>query len=286
MTSSRFFLFVCCSHSRRQSPHAHAIAVARPNPTHLARRVLCSALCTLACGAATAQAAETATLSASFSPDRLNTNTTVAFSIQIATATRQVPSPVTGVGLRLPAGLGLFTSTLGDSLCQSATLQAKGVWGCSPNSIMGLGSATVEVAQGNETLTVPVKLTIVMGPAQNQHTGLLFYAEGGSPIIAELLFPSIILGESDPFSSLINTSIAPIHTLPEGPDASLIRIHATIGPRGLSYSHKVKGRTVHYKPKGMAVPARCPARGFPFSATFQFEDGTTTTAATTVPCPR
>jgi hypothetical protein len=39
-------------------------------------------------------------------------------------------------------------------------------------------------------------------------------------------------------------------------------------------------------PKGATLPARCPAGGFPFSATFGFNDGSTAGAANTVACSR
>lgn len=233
-----------------------------------------------------AHASETAKLSASLSPDRLGADTTVAFTFDIGTTNGAVPSPATSVGMHLPAGLGLFTSNLGQSFCQPAALKANGVSGCSPNALMGRGNGTVEVAKGSERLEVPVNLTIVMGPAHEEHTGLLFYAEGKSAIIAELVFPTVVLGAANPFSSLIDTSIPPIHSLPEAPDAALIRMHVTIGGPGLRYTKHVRGKTVHYTPRGMAVPERCPRNGFPFAATFTFEDHTTATATTRVPCPK
>ena len=39
-------------------------------------------------------------------------------------------------------------------------------------------------------------------------------------------------------------------------------------------------------PRGIAVPKRCPHRGFPFRVDITFTDGTHQTATSAVPCPR
>jgi hypothetical protein len=232
-----------------------------------------------------AQASETATLSASFTPDKLGANTAFTFGFEIGSSNEQIPSPLTGVALHLPAGLGFFTSTLGQEVCRPAALLARGVGGCSPNAIMGSGSALAKVLIGPEILEVPIKITVIMGPASNHHTGMLYYAEGDSAVVADLVFPGVVLGESYPFSTLLNTSIPITHSLPDAPDVAVTQMQTTVGPSGLLYSKRAHGKLVTYHPEGMAVPERCPPAGFPFAATFSFEDNTSVTATSTIACP-
>jgi hypothetical protein len=233
-----------------------------------------------------AQASQTAKLKASLTPNRLGAETTFAFGIKIETTDGQTPSPLAGFNLSLPAGLGLFTSTLGQEICEPGILLARGVKGCSPDAIVGFGSAFVEVAVGTEKIEVPIKMTIIMGPPQNHHTGMLYYAEAQSDVIAELVFPGLVLGATDPFGTLLTTTIPVIAGLPDEPDAAVTQMQAKIGAKGLLYSKRSHGKVVTYHPEGMLVPERCPPGGFPFAATFEFEDGTSTTATVSTPCPR
>ena len=67
-----------------------------------------------------------------------------------------------------------------------------------------------------------------------------------------------------------------IPSVPDGPNVSIISVKATIGPQGLTYTKHVHGRIVHFRPTGIGVPEHCPRGGFPFSASFTFEDGSST----------
>ena len=235
---------------------------------------------------AAAQASQTAKLKVSLTPNRLGAETTFAFGIKIATTDGQIPSPLTGFDLSLPTGLGLFTSTLGQEICEPGILLARGLKGCSPNAIVGFGSALVKVPVGTEIIEMPIKMTLIMGPPQNHHTGMLYYAEGQSEVIAEFVFPGLVLGATDPFSTLLTTTVPVIAGLPDEPDAAVTRMQAKIGPKGLLYSKRSHGKVMTYHPEGMLVPERCPPGGFPFAAALKFQDGTSTTATASIPCPR
>ncbi len=246
---------------------------------------LCLVLSVSVVSSSGAQAAQTATLRVVFSPDRLKANTALTFAIHVGSTAGSEPSPVTGVSLRIPAGMGLTMSQLGLAVCDRKALRLLGVSGCPREAVMGLGSATLRVAKGAESLEVHTDITAFMAPAQGEHTALLFYAEGQSGIIAELAFPGLLLGDSGPFGSRIALSLPPVPTVPGDPAASLVSMRLTVDPRQLLYPEHVRGRTAHYHPKGMAVPAVCPVGGFPFAADLHFEDGTSVTATTTVACP-
>jgi hypothetical protein len=78
-------------------------------------------------------------------------------------------------------------------------------------------------------------------------------------------------------------SIVP--SLPEGEPVAVVSVKATLGGN-LRYTERRRGHVVSYVPKGIIVPARCPRGGFKFSGRFGFEDGTSTSAATVLACPR
>jgi hypothetical protein len=233
-----------------------------------------------------AWAGQTVTLESSFNPDRLGARTTIEFEFQVhSTVPHQAPSPVIDVDLHLPAGLGLATSTLGLANCEPAALIVGGVSGCPANARIGFGSALVAVPAEGEPIEEEGSLTALVGPPNSEHLEVLFFAEGRTPVSAQLVFPGEVLSDSAPFSGRLNTSIPLIPTWPGGPDVAVTRMTSTIGPRGLTYYRHVDGRIVPFHPRGLAVPERCPRGGFPFRADLSFLDGTSQSATSSVPCP-
>ena len=249
-------------------------------------RFILSALALCACLPVTARAA-TVTLETSFSPNRLGARTTLEFGFQVhSTIPGQAPLPVTGVDLHLPAGLGLATSTLGLANCDPAVLLEQGPAGCPVNARIGFGSALVALPAGSEPVEEEGNLTALVGPPNNEHLEVLFYAEGLSPVYAQLVFPGQVLSDNAPFSGRLDTAIPLIPTWPGGPDVAVTRMTTTIGPRGLTYYRRVRGKVVPFHPRGIAVPRRCPRGGFPFRADIVFLDGAHASARSAVPCPR
>jgi hypothetical protein len=114
---------------------------------------------------------------------------------------------------------------------------------------------------------------------------VLFYANGKTPISAQLVFRGEIQPASGIFGSQLATVVPAIPSVTDGPNVSIVSVKATIGPQGLTYTKHVHGRLVHFRPTGIGVPEHCPRGGFPFSASFTFEDGSATSATATVPCP-
>jgi hypothetical protein len=240
----------------------------------------------VACLPASALAvSETATLQASFTPNRLGAPTTIAFGFQLATSEGLAPPPLTGLRLHLPAGINYSTTTLGLAICRPATLLARGLGGCSPNSRLGFGSAFVEVPFGLGSGHEIPEIQAVMGPPRNGNLVVLFYANGASPVSAQLVFAGEVLPDARPFGSQLATEVPPVSSVPGGPDVSIVSVQSTIGPSRLTYYRHRHGRLVPFHPQGVSVPERCPRGGFPFSAEFAFQDGTRTSASTLAPCP-
>ncbi len=251
------------------------------------RTFLLAVLALCACTPVAARAAPMVTLETSFNPDRAGVRTTIEFGFQVhSTNHRRAPSPVTDLDLHLPAGLGLVTSTLGLANCTPAALLEQGVAGCPPNARIGFGSAVVAVPAEPEPVLEEGSITALVGPPNSEHLEVLFYAEGHSPVSAQLVFPGQVLSDSAPFSGRLNTAIPLIPTWPGGPDVAVTRMRSTIGPLGLTYYRRVDGKVVPFHPRGIAVPKRCPRGGFRFRADISFLDGARASATSTVPCPR
>jgi hypothetical protein len=237
-------------------------------------------------GAAPAPAAaETATLHASFSPDRLGASTTIGFSFTLAASGGGLPAPLSAISLRLPAGIDYLSTTLGLAICKPAVLQARGPAGCPPNSRLGSGSALVEVPFGAGAGKEIPEIQAVMGPPANQNIVVLFYANGLAPILAQIVMQAELIAGTNTMPGRLDTQVPLIASVPGGPPVSILSVRATIGPAGLTYYERRHGRRVAFHPRGVSVPQHCPRGGFRFSATFSFTDATSTTAAYSVPCP-
>jgi hypothetical protein len=245
--------------------------------------VCASSLC--AVPALAAGVSEQASLHASFTPDRLGASTTIAYGFHLQTSDGLAPPPLTSIVLHIPAGMNYTLTTLGLAICQPAVLQAQGPMGCPPNSRLGSGSALVEVPFGTGSGHEIPEVQAAAGPSNNGNLVVLFYANGQSPVSAQLVFQGEVLPDSGIFGSQLVTTVPLITSVPGGPDVSIVNVNATIGPSGLTYYKHVHGKLEPFHPLGIGVPERCPRGGFPFSASFVFQDGSQTSASTTVPCP-
>ena len=233
---------------------------------------------------AAAMAAQTAKLKAGFSPYRLGRSTTVKLALEIGVAGESdgLPSPVTKFEMRIPANLELIGSSLGLSICHPEALLANGPDGCPADARLGLGSAQIKVPVGPEPVTEGATIEAEMGPPVGEEIGVLLYAEAGTPVAAQLIFPGVLFGGT---SQSLSTAVPLIPSLPGAPYISMVSMKLSLGPEGLTYFKTVHGRTVGYRPEGIALPARCPRGGFRFSSEIAFADGTSASASSTVPCP-
>jgi len=233
-----------------------------------------------ACLAGSADAAQSAGLQVSLHPERPGASTTLAFGFQIEDPEAALPPALTRLDVRLPAGMGVDTSGL--ATCPEAKLE-HGPRGCSANSRVGSGSVKVQVPLGTVTRPEIAALTVFNGPRKGGDTTLLFYAAGRLPIATQLIFAGVIV--PGPRGVSIEASIPLIPTLPNTPDAAIVEMKANLGTRSQTYFRMSGGRRVRFTPKGATLPGRCPVGGFPFSATFGFNDGSSASAAAAVGCP-
>lgn len=170
--------------------------------------------------ASPADAAPAIKLNVGFSPDKPGLSTTVSVGFTIQTQAGVVPPPLTEVEFQLPAGMGLGTTNLGERICTVSVLELRGVSGCPSNSYMGLGEALVEVPFGPEIVHESVNLAVLMAPAIEEHTTVLFLAYGVSPVAAEIIFHGELLDATGPYGAVLHALIPLTPTLPGAPDTN------------------------------------------------------------------
>jgi hypothetical protein len=244
-----------------------------------------AAILLCACLPAAAHAAQRVRLEATLTPERLGAGTTVGFGFQVAAPPGHVPSPLTGIYVRYPSDLGIALSGLGIATCSQALLESPEQGTCPPDSRMGYGTAQAEIPIGPLIYRESVRIAVFRAPTREGHLALLFYAEGKTPVSAEIVFQGLLLPAPGPFGGAISMHIPLVTSLPGGPNVAVVRLSSTIGPEHLTYYEHLHGRTIAYRPKGIMLPNACPRGGFRFSASFRFEDGSHATADHSVPCP-
>ncbi len=236
-------------------------------------------------------AAQRASLTASFRPEKLGAPTTISVAFRILSSPPSSQEPLRSVTLNLPSEMGIATSGLGFENCLVSRLEALGSKGCPANSLMGRGTATAEIPIAGEAIAESARVEVFSAPVQSGRLALLVYASAESPVFAQLVFPAIVVPAAPPYSEGIETSVPLVPSVPGAPDVAVTRFQMALGTtsRGLghfSYYRWSHRRRVSYAPRGLLLPSRCPKGGFPFAAHFAFEDQTTATAHTTVACPR
>lgn len=240
----------------------------------------------LAAAPAPARAKASIRMTASFAPARLGAGTTLRLGFKIRFEPGEPPVASTRIEMLLPRGLGIASSELGLATCTEAALLRGGAAGCPHNSLMGRGWALTEVPFGSAFVREKVRLELFSGAVQDSHPQLLFSANGSFPVIADLVFGSLVLPAAGRFGATIDTSLPLVPSVPGGPDVALVALYTTIGPEGITYEERVKGRLVRFRPSGIQLPSRCPHNGFAFGVGLSFLDGSTATTTATVPCPR
>ncbi len=250
----------------------------------LGARHLVLLLACACCLPASAEATQTASLHVAFIPPLLGHGTTIDFSAQISTPTGLVPSPLTTLDVHYPRDLGIATSGLGLTRCSAKSLEAEGPEGCPADSQMGQGSAVAAVPIGPIVLDEAAEVTIVRGPQQEGHLGLLFYVNAGWPVNAQIVFSGVLLPGPGADEGTLHIDVPLVPGVAGSPNVAVVQLQVMIGARGLTYYEEIHGELVEYHPQGILLPSRCPHGGFPFSASFAFEDAPGTSASTVVPC--
>lgn len=234
-------------------------------------------------GAAAVWAAETLTVTAGFSPDRLGAPTNVHGTATIGSTTGPLPSPIAETTVMGPPGLKVDVNGVG--VCDPTTLAASGPEGCPKDSKAGFGGGVGAYELGHEVREEPFTLNFFRGPNEGGHLVLLAYLDAVAPVSVQMVFKAQIVQEPKPYGLGFTFKVPPIETLPGASNATAKSIFITLGAPNAAYFEKVHGRRRLVHVKGIIVPKRCPRGGFPYETQFTFEDGTTNTVKGTIPCP-
>jgi hypothetical protein len=217
----------------------------------------------------------------SFAPDRARalTAVTVAGHFSTGPAGGGLPSPLREMVIWAPAGLAAPDSLAWPrtSGCSVAHLRRHGARGCPPRSQIGSGSAVVGWDEGSRAVTETARVKVFVGPTTGGAGVYAFevLAEGRTPLRKRVVLTESLyaVAAPSPYSASLHARVPPIATRPGEPDASVLSFRMT-----LRRAHGGHGL-------GERVPARCPAGGYPWAASFGFADGTQQHVSATVPCP-
>ncbi|HEX3692648.1 MAG TPA: hypothetical protein VHU13_04835 [Solirubrobacteraceae bacterium] len=200
-------------------------------------------------------------------------------AIKIDPAAESVPVAVSKVELGFPSDLGLATSGLGLAECDPARLALLGESVCPADSRLGAGSATVGVAFGPALVHEQVTLGLFAAPSSDGFIHLSILATGLEPIDARIVMSGVLL------PGRLQISVPAVPSVPGAPDVAVLSLQATLGG-ALTYYEHAHGHTIAYRPRGIALPDRCPPGGWRMSARVAFMDGSVSRAGTVVGCPR
>jgi hypothetical protein len=175
--------------------------------------------------------------------------------------------------VHFPPGLAMHIPLLRD--CTRARLEARGAGGCPARSLIGVGHALADVHAGAGVESEQARVWAFLGPPQGINPTIEILGQGYSPLEERVVVTAVALPDQPPYGEQLVMSIPAIPSIPYEPNASTVSFTLTVGgPRFRTHS-----------PNTVVLPSTCPAGGFPFKTEFAYEDGSTSIATATVPCP-
>ena len=216
-----------------------------------------------------------------------------AMYAELAIDSRRLSSPVTEVRVLYPKGLGLVASGLGLAACtrpasdfQQVLISGSGLGGCSPNAVLGYGSARAEVRLGDgQVIPESASLTVLSGPIEQGALGLVVFVDGEHPFGAHLAYAGEVRSGGGRFGGALDFHVPAIPSIADLATVALVNLRLAIGSHAITYYEHVGDSTTAYHPEGIALPGRCPRRGLRFRAQLTFQDGGRAAAETAVRCP-
>lgn len=233
-----------------------------------------------------ASAAESFTVHASFTPDRLGVPTNLSATATFGSSAPGSLPPVTKVTAYAPAGMSVDTRGAGVCAVTAARLQEVGPSACPADSRIGFGNGQARMELAGEAVTGPFTLEFFLARPQGGHRVLLVYANATSPASVQLGLLAREIQAPKPYGIGLTFDIPIIPTLPGAGLGWVEHIALSFGSSNVAYYRTVHGRRRLLHVKGLIAPRTCPRGGFPIEAMVEYADATTSTAKTTIPCPR
>jgi hypothetical protein len=238
--------------------------------------------CLCVSGAALAQAANTFTTTASFTPDRLGASTNLSTKMTFAYQTG-APVPISSFRAYGPAGMRL--DLRGTGSCDKAALENQGPGACPADSRIGFGGGTGLVEVAGEAIKEPFTFELFLTASEDGRFVILVYVDAIEPVSLQTVLLVRQANGQKPYGLGATVEVPPIDTVPGAALASVASIYLTVGAQKIAYYRLVHGHRRLQHVKGLTVPESCPARGFPLLITTGFADGTSLTDNPTIPCP-
>jgi hypothetical protein len=234
--------------------------------------------------AAAAQAEETVSIKASFTPDVLGVPSNVFGSATIGSTDTPLPSPPTKIVVLGPAGMGLNLE--GTGVCEQAKLENEGPSACPADSRGGFGGGLGAFELAKEITDENFTLDFFLADNRPGHVVLLIYLNAVTPVSVQLVFRAPVIQEPKPYGLGFSVEVPPIHSVPGASDATALNTFITLGAKNVAYFRTIHGKRKLFHVKGILVPKQCPRGGFPVASQFSFEDGSTVMTKSTIPCPK
>jgi hypothetical protein len=248
-------------------------------------RILLAALlgCVCLALATVALAAQTLTIHASFSPDRLGAPTNLSATGSFTTGTGAIPSPITKFTIYGPAGSRIDVH--GAGVCLPTKLQELGPSVCPSNSRAGFGGGVGVFELSSKIVHEQFTVDMFLGPRQNGRLTLLMYVRAFSPASIEFVLTATEVHAHRPYGIGFTANVPVIPTIPGASNASVESAFVTFGATNVAYYETVHGKRTLLHVKGLIAPDSCPRGGFPIEGSFDFADGSTTSGRAAIPCP-
>jgi len=259
-------------------------------------RAVLLALCAagaLAAAVGPAGAAGPIRLSIAFDPDAaLGSATALDVTLRLDPR-RLTRAPLNEVRFAYPRSLGIVSSGLGLAVCRrpeadfaKVLITGPRLGGCSPNAVMALGTALALVRLTNgQVIPEYATVTLLSGPLERGHLGLVAFVDGQRPFGAKLAFAGDVHGAPAPYGGELTVRMPAVPGLEDLATVSLVELRVSIGSHAIRYYERRGGRRVAYHPEGVLLPTACPAHGFRFRVRVGFSDGSRQSARAVTPCP-
>jgi len=244
--------------------------------------VLAACQCLPAVGA---EASETLSFQASFTPDKLGAPANLSATAMFGSTEGAALSPVTRVTTYGPAGMALDVSGAGTCTVSPAVLEARGPDACPADSRIGFGKATGLQELAHERIPGPFTLEFFLAPRQQGHLVALVYVNAVSPASEQLVMVAREVRAPKPYGLGVTFEVPIVPTIPGAPLGWVEHAFVTLGSANVAYYRTIHGRRSLFHVKGIVVPKTCPSGGFPLELQVQDADGSSAAAKATIPCP-
>lgn len=251
-------------------------------------RIFLTALsaCAALSATATAQASESVALHASFSPDVLGAPTNLSATVSFGSDLPGSQPPMVKVAAYGPAGMVVDTRGAGTCTASPATLEATGPRVCPADSRIGFGKAGALEELAGELIPGPFTFEFFLRPKEDGHIALMIYVDAVTPAAEQLVLVAKEVRAPKPYGVGIGFAVPIVPSLPGAPLGWVDHLLLTLGSGRASFRKTIHGKSRLVHVRGLVAPRSCPRGGFPIEGSFEFADGSTTTAKASIPCPK